>query len=105
MLIITRILALILLAIVWTTLGAPVAFAQGSQRVTVLQGDTGQTIAGENICVCSGMVLPAYTSTPACSPTAAIYSDPTLTTPVTQPLVSAGLANYSYFAAAGTYSG
>ncbi|MGA2902123.1 MAG: hypothetical protein ABSF40_18010, partial [Candidatus Acidiferrales bacterium] len=104
MLIITRILALILLAIVWTTLGAPVAFAQGSQRVNVVQGDTGQAIAGANIWVCTGMVLPAYTSTPACSPTAAIYSDPTLTTPVTQPLVSDGLGNYSYFAVAGTYT-
>jgi hypothetical protein len=50
------------------------------------------------------MVLPAYTSTPACSPTATIYSDPTLTTPVTQPLVSDGLGNYSYFAVAGTYT-
>ena len=104
MLIITRILALILLAIVWTTLGAPVAFAQGSQRVNVVQGDTGQAIAGANIWVCTGMVLPAYTSTPACSPTAAIYSDPTLTTPVTQPLVSDGLGNYSYFGVAGTYT-
>ena len=104
MLIITRILALILLAIVWTTLGAPVAFAQGSQRVNVVQGDTGQAIAGANIWVCTGMVLPAYTSTPACSPTATIYSDPTLTTPVTQPLVSDGLGNYSYFGVAGTYT-
>src|ERR1700683_4727830 len=104
MLTITRIFALILLTTAWITLGAPVAFAQGSQRANVVQGDTGQAIAGANIWVCAGMVLPVYTSTPACTPTTAIFSDPTLMTPITQPLVSDGLGNYSYFGVAGTYT-
>jgi hypothetical protein len=99
-----RILTLILLATACATLVAPTVFAQGSQRVNVVQGDTGQAIAGANIWVCTGMVLPAYTSAPACTPTAAIYSDPTLMTPITQPLVSDGLGNYSYFGVAGTYT-
>ncbi len=104
MLTITRIFALIVVATAWITLGAPAAFAQGSQRANVVQGDTGQAIAGANIWVCTGMVLLAYSSTPACSPTAAIYSDPTLMTLITQPLVSDGLGNYSYFGVAGTYT-
>jgi len=104
MLTMTRTLALILFATAWITLGAPAAFAQGSQRANVVQGDTGQAIAGANIWVCAGMVLPVYGSTPACTPTAAIYSDPTLMTPITQPLVSDGLGNYSYFGVAGTYT-
>ena len=58
MLTITRIFALILLTTAWITLGAPAAFAQGSQRANVVQGDTGQAIAGANIWVCAGMVLP-----------------------------------------------
>ena len=91
-------------ATAWITLGAPAAFAQGSQRANVVQGDTGQAIAGANIWVCAGMVLPVYGSTPACTPTAAIYSDPTLMTPITQPLISDGLGNYSYFGVAGTYT-
>jgi hypothetical protein len=82
----------------------PGAFAQGSQRVNVVQGDTGQAIAGANIWVCIGMVQPAYTSTPACAPAAAIYSDPMLMNPVAQPLVSDGLGNYNYFGVAGTYT-
>jgi hypothetical protein len=99
-----RICSVILLAAACLTLTAPRAFAQGSQRVNVVQGDTGQAIAGANIWVCTGMVLPAYTSTPACTPSAAIFSDPMLTQPVTQPLVSDGLGNYSYFGVAGTYT-
>jgi hypothetical protein len=99
-----RILALIGLAAAWLTLTPPSAFAQGSQRVNVVQGDTGQAIAGANIWVCTGMVLPAYTSTPACTPSAAIFSDPMLTQRITQPLVSDGLGNYSYFGVAGTYT-
>ena len=54
-----RILTLILLATACFTLVAPTVFAQGSQRVNVVQGDTGQAIAGANIWVCTGMVLPA----------------------------------------------
>src|SRR5579863_3466504 len=96
----TRILTLILLTASLLMLAAPGAFAQGSQRVNVVQGDTGQAIAGANIWVCTGMVQPAYSSTPACAPTAAIYSDPMLMNPITQPLVSDGLGNYSYFGVA-----
>ena len=86
------------------SLAAPGAFAQGSQRVNVVQGDTGQAIAGANIWVCTGMVQPAYSSTPACAPAATIYSDPMLMNPVAQPLVSDGLGNYNYFGVAGTYT-
>jgi hypothetical protein len=100
----TRILVLIFFALTSLALAAPCALAQGSQRVNVVQGDTGQAIAGANIWVCTGMVQPAYSSTPACAPTAAIYSDPMLMNPVTQPLVSDGLGNYSYFGVAGTYT-
>ena len=99
-----RIFGLIALPFVWLFLATPSTFAQGSQRVNVVQGDTGQAIAGANIWVCTGMVQPAYSSTPACLPTATIYSDPMLMNPVTQPLVSDGLGNYSYFGVAGTYT-
>jgi len=99
-----RIVATILFAATWLAPAAPRVFAQGSQRISAVQGDTGQAIAGANIWVCAGMVQPAYASTPACSPTAAIYSDPMLMNPVTQPLVSDGLGNYSYFGVAGTYT-
>ncbi len=98
------IVAMILLAAAWLALAAPATFAQGSQRVSAVQGDTGQAIAGANIWVCTGMVQPAYSDTPACLPTATIYSDPMLMNPVTQPLVSDGLGNYSYFGIAGTYT-
>jgi hypothetical protein len=99
-----RILAIILLSAGSFILAAPGVFAQGSQRVSAVQGDTGQAIAGANIWVCTGMAQPAYTNTPACLPTATIYSDPMLMNPVTQPLVSDGLGNYSYFGVAGTYT-
>jgi hypothetical protein len=99
-----RLVATILFAAMWLTLAAPGMLAQGSQRVSAVQGDTGQAIAGANIWVCTGMVQAAYTNTPACSPTATIYSDPMLMNPMTQPLVSDGLGNYSYFGIAGTYT-
>ncbi|MGB8543558.1 MAG: hypothetical protein WCD49_18160 [Candidatus Acidiferrales bacterium] len=99
-----RILVIILLSAAWFILAAPGVFAQGSQRISAVQGDTGQAIAGANIWVCAGIVQPAYSNTPACSPAAAIYSDPMLMNPVTQPLVSDGLGNYSYFGVAGTYT-
>jgi hypothetical protein len=101
---ITRIFWPMLLVVPLLALAAPGVLAQGSQRVNVVQGDTGQAIAGANIWVCTGMVQPAYGSTPACAPAAAIYSDPMLMNPVTQPLVSDGLGNYSYFGVAGTYT-
>jgi hypothetical protein len=102
---ITRTFGPISLVALLVALAAPSgAFAQGSQRVNVVQGDTGQAIAGANIWVCTGMVQPAYSSTPACAPAAAIYSDPMLMNPVTQPLVSDGLGNYNYFGVAGTYT-
>jgi len=89
---IIRTFGLMLLVAILLALATPGASAQGSQRVNVVQGDTGQAIAGANIWVCIGMVQPAYASTPACAPAAAIYSDPMLINPVTQPLVSDGLA-------------
>jgi len=101
---ITRIFRPMLLVVPLLALATLGVFAQGSQRVNVVQGDTGQAIAGANIWVCTGMVQPAYSSTPACAPAAAIYSDPMLMNPVTQPLVSDGLGNYSYFGVAGTYT-
>jgi hypothetical protein len=91
-------------AALWLVLVTPACFAQGSQRVSVVQGDTGQAVAGANIWVCAGMVQPAYANTPACLPAATIYSDPKLMNPVAQPLVSDGLGNYSYFGVAGTYT-
>ena len=101
---IIRTFGLMLLVAILLALATSGALAQGSQRVNVVQGDTGQAIAGANIGVCTGMVHPAYTSTPACAPAAAIYSDPMLMNPVTQPLVSDGLGNYNYFGVAGTYT-
>src|SRR6202142_1476292 len=98
---ITRTFGPISLVALLLALAAPGAFAQGSQRVNVVQGDTGQDIAGANIWVCIRMVKPPYSSTPACAPAATIYSDPMLMNPVTQPLVSDGLGNYSYFGGAG----
>src|SRR3984957_5349740 len=89
---IIRKFGLMLLVAILLALATPGASAQGSQRVNVVQGDTGQAIAGANIWVCIGMVQPAYPSPPACAPAAAIYSDPMLINPVTQPLVSDGLA-------------
>jgi len=101
---ITRTIGLMLFVALLLALTAPGVCAQGSQRVNVVQGDTGQAIAGANIWVCIGMVQPAYSSTPACAPAASIYSDPMLMNPVTQPLVSDGLGNYNYFGVAGTYT-
>src|SRR6202041_577996 len=81
---ITHIFRPMLLVVPLLALATPGALAQGSQRV--------------------GVVQPAYSSTPACAPAATIYSDPMLMNPVTQPLVSDGLGNYSYFGVAGTYT-
>jgi hypothetical protein len=102
--IISRTFGLSLLIALSFAVSAPAALAQGSQRVNVVQGDTGQAVAGANIWVCTGMVQPAYTSRPACLPAAVIYSDPMLMNPITQPLVSDGLGNYNYFGIAGTYT-
>src|ERR1700691_5821800 len=99
-----RLVATILFAAMWLSLAAPGMLAQGSQRASAVQGDTGQAIAGANIWVCTGMVQAAYTTTPACSPTATSYSYHMLMNPMTQPLVSDGLGNYSYFGIAGTYT-
>lgn len=52
--------------------------------------------AAVRICPFSGGGLP-------CSPTSAVFADPTLTTPVANPYTTDQLGNYSVFVATGTY--
>jgi hypothetical protein len=99
-----KIFLILVLIIASTATLAPAAFAQGSQRLSVVQGETGAAVAGANVWVCAGIVLPTFTGTPPCTPSATIYSDPTLATPIVQPLISDGLGNFTYFAPAGTYT-
>jgi hypothetical protein len=86
------------------TLAAPLARAQGSQRLSAVQGETGAAVAGADVWVCSGIVTPTFTGTPPCTPLATIYADPMQAMPITQPVISDGLGNFTYFASAGTYT-
>lgn len=80
------------------------AFGQGSQRQSVSVSPQGTPVPGASVWACLAASTPSYTATPPCT-LVNIYSDPSLSSAflITQPLVSDGLGNYTYYAAAGTY--
>jgi hypothetical protein len=84
-------------------LSAP-AFGQGSQRQSVSVSPQGTPIPGADVWACQSGSTPNYSAAPPCT-LVSIYSNPSLGTgyAITQPLVSDGLGNYTYYAAAGTY--
>lgn len=61
---------------------------------------SGRPVAGAQITVCAYQTSPA---TP-CTPTTLIYSDVGLTIPITQPLKTDGLGNYSFWTTPGNYT-
>src|ERR1700690_1381414 len=97
----TRIRALILSAAAGLTTLAfapPSARAQGSRKDDVVFGPTGHPVSGATIRVCTATA----TGTP-CTPLAAIFTDATLTVPVTNPVQTDGIGNYHFYAPAGRY--
>jgi hypothetical protein len=82
----------------------PPAFGQGSQRQSVSVSPQGTPIPGADVWACQAGSTPNYGAAPPCT-LVSIYSNPSLGTTyaITQPLVSDGLGNYTYYAAAGTY--
>jgi len=90
--------------LVWTCLCTGSAFAQGSQRQSVSVSPQGTPVPGADVWACQAGSTPNYTAAPPCT-LVNIYSDPSLGSSflITQPLVSDGLGNYTYYAAAGTY--
>jgi Pectate lyase superfamily protein len=95
-----RIAGIFALVYLWA---AP-AFGQGSQRQSVSVSPQGTPIPGADVWACQEGSTPNYSAAPPCT-LANIYSNPSLGTgyTITQPLVSDGLGNYTYYAAAGTY--
>lgn len=83
---------------------AATAHGQGSQRQAVAVSLQGTPIPGADVWACQPGSTPNYAAVPPCT-LANIYADPSLTSSflIAQPLVSDGLGNYTYYAAAGTY--
>jgi len=94
----------IALILAWTCVCAGTAFAQGSQRQGVSVSPEGTPVAGASVWACQAGSTPSYTATPPCT-LVNIYSDPSLGSSylITQPLISDGLGNYTYYTAAGAY--
>jgi hypothetical protein len=78
----------------------PIAgFAQGVRYDDVALLDTGRPVQGANITVCGS----GSTGTPCTTPTS-IFSDATLSTPITQPGFQSGAqGNFNFYAACGKY--
>jgi hypothetical protein len=78
---------------------ACIAQAQGVRYDNVATLDTGRPVQGATITVCAA----GSTGTP-CTPTASIFSDSTLSTPITQPGFQSGAqGNFFFYAACGKY--
>jgi hypothetical protein len=94
----------IAIIVAWVCLWTAPAFGQGSQRQSVSVSPQGTPIPGADVWACQAGSTPNYSAAPPCT-LASIYSNPSLGTgyAITQPLVSDGLGNYTYYAAAGTY--
>ncbi len=94
----------IAIILAWVCLWTAPAFGQGSQRQSVSVSPQGTPIPGANVWACQAGSTPNYSAAPPCT-LANIYSNPSLGAgyTITQPLVSDGLGNYTYYAAAGTY--
>jgi hypothetical protein len=76
-----------------------ISFAQGVRYDDVALLDTGRPVQGATITVCAS----GSTGTP-CTPTASIFSDSTLSTPITQPGFQSGAqGNFFFYAACGKY--
>jgi hypothetical protein len=90
--------------VAWVCLWTAPAFGQGSQRQSVSVSPQGTPIPGADVWACQAGSTPNYSAAPPCT-LASIYSNPSLGADyaITQPLVSDGLGNYTYYAAAGTY--
>jgi hypothetical protein len=78
----------------------PIAsFAQGVRYDDVALLDTGRPVQGATVTVCAS----GSTGTP-CTPTTSIFSDSTLSTPITQPGFQSGAqGNFFFYAACGKY--
>ncbi len=74
--------------------------AQGIRYDNVLQGQEGVAIAGANVEVCSPS---GNNATYPCSVPASIYSDESLTTPISQPFTTSSTGSYGFWAAPGHY--
>lgn len=94
----------IAIILAWTCLCTAPAFGQGSQRQSVSVSPQGTPVPGATVWACVAGSTASYSATPPCT-LANIYSDPSLGSAflITQPLVSDGLGNYTYYATAGTY--
>lgn len=101
---------IVVLAVLAAALGVcPRAKAQGGYKDGVALNSRGLPAGGVDWAVCMSGAMEGTSSTP-CSPTAAIYSDPALTQPLsnngslTTPLTTDGLGNFSFYATPGLYT-
>jgi hypothetical protein len=75
----------------------PVAFGQSLYKYeNILLNQGGTPIVGANVWVCAGNVVPNFLATPPCA-LATVYSDANGTIPITQPMTTTPLGNYSFF--------
>ena len=83
---------------------ASTAYGQLSQRLpAIVISGSGRPVAGAQIFVCAGTVTPNFSANPPCT-LASIFSDVAGQNAITQPLLSDGLGNYTWFAAQGNYT-
>jgi hypothetical protein len=76
---------------------APAVRAQSSQRLSVVQNAMGEAIPSAGIYVCTNTATVTLTATPPCTPEVSIFQDAALSIPITQPALSSGNGNYSYY--------
>lgn len=83
---------------------AGVAMGQGAQRQNIVFSGSGRPIAGASVFLCVSGSTPVQGANPPCT-LANMYSNPNLSggSLITQPLLTDGLGNYTYFAASGSY--
>jgi len=88
-------------AVLVTLILASAAFAQGSRHDGIAIGEQGRPVSGASVVVCN---QPANITATPCTPLANLFTDGTLSTPASNPLISDGLGNFHFYAAPGVYT-
>ncbi|MGH9735414.1 MAG: hypothetical protein ACRD8A_12600 [Candidatus Acidiferrales bacterium] len=103
-------LVLMLVALAIGAAVCPQAKAQNGQRAATARNAMGLAIPAANVTVCTYSAgnyslvngVWTYSGPVPCTTPTTVYADPALANPITQPVVTGGNGNYTYYMAAGT---